>query len=93
VLIVAPSKMELWSSSNENILAEFDTAKALCPYIGKAFTLEEASEHYLKGLVALWLDDLIYPWKEAEAPYKKELETLGITKRIEKGYVEVEAKV
>lgn len=92
ILIVSPSKIELWNSSDEK-LAEFDTATALGPYIGKEFTLEEVSHHYLEGLVMLWLDDLIYPWKETEAPYKEELERLDILKRLEKGKVETEVKI
>lgn len=92
VLIVAPSKMKLWDSSNGEILVEFDTAIALGPYIGKEFTLEEVSKHYLRVTLMLWFDDLIYPWKEAEAPYKKELEALGVLEQIEKGYVEIKVK-
>lgn len=93
VLVAAPSKMELRRSSSGKVLTEFDTVTALAPYIGKEFTLEEVSHHYLEGLVMLWLDDLIYPWKETEAPYKEELERLDILKRLEKGQVETEVKI
>lgn len=92
VLIVVPSKIELWNSSNGKILAEFDTATALRPYIGKEFTVEKVSKDYLKISVVLWLDNLIYPWKETEAPYKKELAMLGVLKQIEKGKVDFEVK-
>ena len=92
VLIVAPSKMQLWNSSNGDILAEFDTATALGPYIGKEFTVEKVSKHYLKISVMFWLENLIYPWKKTEAPYKEELETLGVLKLIENGQVETEVK-
>ena len=91
VLIVTPSKMKLWRLSNGEVLAEFDTATALRPYINKEFTVEKSSKDYIKGLVMLWLDDLIYSWKEAEAPYKKELKSLGILERLE--YVELETEV
>lgn len=83
VLVASPSKMELRKSSNGEKLAEFDTASALAPYIGKEFTVQGVSKHYLKGSVMLWLDDLIYPWKKTEAPYKKELKALGILEQLE----------
>lgn len=92
VLIVAPSKMQLWDTSKEEILAEFDTAIALRPYIMKETTVERASKPYLRGLVIFWLDNLIYSWKKTEAPYKEELEALGVLKSIEKGYVEFGVK-
>ena len=93
VLIVAPSKMQLWNSSNGGISAEFDTTTALRPYIGKEFTVKEASKDYLKGLVTLWLDDLIFPWKEAEAPYKEELKALGILEQLDNVQMNIEDKV
>jgi hypothetical protein len=92
VLIAAPDKMQLWNSSNEDILAELDTATALAPYIGKEFIVEKVSKHYLKFSVLFWLENLIYPWKKAEAPYKEELEALGVLKQIENGQVETEVK-
>ena len=92
MLIVAPSKMQLWNLSNDDILAEFDTATAFAPYIGEGFTVEKISKHYLKGLVIFWLENLIYSWKKTEAPYKEELEALGVLKQIEKGLVETEVK-
>ena len=92
VLIVAPGKMQLWNSSNGEIFAEFDTATALGPYIGEEFTVEKVSKHYLKISVMFWLENLIYPWKKMEAPYKEELEALGVLKKIEKGYVEIKVK-
>ena len=93
VLIVAPSKMELWHSSNGDILAEFDTSTALGPYIGKEFTVGKVSKDYLKGLVMLWLDDLIFPWKEMEAPYKKQLKALGVLEQLENVQMKIEDKV
>ncbi|MBC8230902.1 hypothetical protein H8E77_15230 [bacterium] len=92
VLIVAPSKMQLWSLSNDDILAEFDTATALAPYIGKEFTVEKVSKHYLKISVLIWLDNLVYPWKKSEVPCQEELEALGVLEQIEKGQVEFEVK-
>ncbi len=92
VLIVAPSKIQLWNSSNEDILVEFDTATALRPYIGEEFTVEKVSKHYLKFSVIFWLENLMHPWKETEAPCKEELEALGVLKLIENGQVEFEVK-
>jgi len=93
VLIVAPSKIQLWNPSNDEVLAEFDTAIALCPYIRKESTVEKVSKDYLKGLVMLWLDDLILSWKEEEAPYKEELKALGILEQLENVQMKIEDKV
>jgi len=91
VLIVAPSKMELRNSSNGEVLAEFDTATALHPYINKEFTVEKSSKDYIKGLVMLWLDNLVYPWKKTVPPYKEELKALGILERL--GDVQLKTEV
>ncbi len=81
VLVVAPSKMELRNSSDGEVLAEFDTATALQPYIHEEFTLGKTSKDYIKVLVMLWLNNLVYPRKNAEVPYKEELKALGILER------------
>lgn len=91
VLVAAPSKMELRRSSSGKVLTEFDTVTALAPYIGEEFTVKEVSKHYLKVSIMLWLDDLIYPWKETEAPYKKELKSLGILEQLEYVRIRTEA--
>lgn len=91
VLVVAPSKMELRKSSNGEVLAEFDTATALQPYIHEEFTLEKVSKDYIKALVMFWLDSLVYPRKNAEVPYKEELKALGILERL--GDVQLKTEV
>jgi len=88
LMFVNLKQIRIYPSGNYQPVMILKAEEILSFYAPNYQEYKVISQHYLVSLVDSWLSDISYHWKSQNPPFETQINEVGLTSLLEKGFVE-----